>query len=58
MTGPGNFKIFNLGAGNTGGNHNTNSLKENLKEGRQYIESRMAKSLSAYRLRLGGGSPD
>jgi hypothetical protein len=28
------------------GNHNTLSLKENLKEGRGNIESRMAKSLS------------
>ena len=40
-----NNSILNLRASNTRGNHNTRSLKENLKEGMQNIESRMTRSL-------------
>ncbi len=38
-----NSSILTLRASNTRGNRNTNSLKENLKQGRQNIESRMTK---------------
>jgi len=40
-----NNSTLNLGASNTRENHNTHSLKENLKEGMQDIKSRMTKSL-------------
>jgi hypothetical protein len=40
-----NNSILNLGASNIRGDHNTNSLKENLKEGMQNIESRRTRSL-------------
>jgi len=40
-----NNSILPLGASNARGNHNTHSLKENLKEGMQNIESRMTRSL-------------
>jgi len=40
-----NNSILNLRASNIRGNHNTNILKENLKEGVKSTESRMTKSL-------------